>query len=128
MHRYTRRQINRTGFGAATVGALAGWTSSDVNSGDSSGSRPEALSSFVIFEDFTSQAAGEIDTAERLVPIGQHGQGWEPRPQIQRAETIAIEVLPLPLHEQMQEWADTDRGYTMANVNLETLKKALGAA
>ncbi|WP_264556338.1 hypothetical protein [Halocatena marina] len=95
MHCDTRR-INRTGFGAATVGALAGWTSSDVNSGGSSGSRSEAQSSFVIFEDFTSQVAGEIATAERRVPI-----------------------IPDP------DWGCVE---IMEIVNLETLKKALGAA
>lgn len=129
MHCDTRR-TNRTGFGAATIGALAGCTSSDVNSSGSSGSRPEAQSSFFVFEDFTSQVAGEIATTERLVPIGQHGHGWEPGPQIQGVETDATEVLPLPIPEQVQEWADTDWGCveTMENVNPKTLKKALGAA
>ncbi|KTG10565.1 zinc ABC transporter substrate-binding protein [Haloprofundus marisrubri] len=104
MNRYTRRRIIRTGLGAAAFGALAGCTSSDVDSGGSSEDRPEAQSSFFVFGDFSRQVAGDIATAETLVPIGQHGHGWEPGPQIQG--TVLDSDLFIYGMEGFQPWAD----------------------
>jgi len=85
MPQYTRRRLVATGIGLTTVGALAGCTSDDDNTGSdgSSGDGPEAQASFFVFGDFATHVAGDAATAETLVPIGQHGHGWEPSPDTQ---------------------------------------------
>ena len=83
MSQYTRRRLVATGIGFTTIGALAGCTSSDADTSGSSGDGPEAQSSFFVFGDFATHVAGDAATAETLVPIGQHGHGWEPGPDIQ---------------------------------------------
>ena len=112
MPRYTRRRLITAGLGAATIGALAGCTSNDGDSGatESDGSTatenagPEAQSSFFVFGDWASQVAGDTATAEALVPVGQHGHGWEPGPQIQG--TIRESDLFIYGMDGFQPWAD----------------------
>ena len=104
MPRYTRRRFVATGIGLATIGSLAGCLSNDAGSNDSGGSEPEARSSFFVFGDLASQVAGNTATAETLVPIGQHGHGWEPAPQIQG--TVLESDLFLYGMEGFQPWAD----------------------
>ena len=118
MTQYTRRRLITVGLGAATIGPLAGCTSNDVGSSIESGNGSEVQSSFFVSEHNLQYVCADPlesqKTANQLV-----------------AETDATEVLPLmPLPGQAQEWADDDWGYVeiMENVNLETLKKALGAA
>jgi zinc transport system substrate-binding protein len=57
-----------------------------------------------VFGDFASEVAGEAATAETLVPIGQHGHGWEPGPQIQG--TILESDLFVYGIDGFQPWAD----------------------
>ena len=83
MPRHTRRRLITTGIGLTTIGGLAGCTSGDAGSDGLTGSEPEAQSSFFVFGDFATHVAGDAATAETLVPIGQHGHGWEPGPDIQ---------------------------------------------
>ena len=83
MPRYTRRRLVATGIGFTTIGSLAGCLSNDASSDDSGGGGPETQSSFFVFGDLASQVAGDTATAETLVPIGQHGHGWEPGSKIQ---------------------------------------------
>ena len=83
MPKYTRRRLVTTGIGFTAISALAGCTSNDSNTGDSTGGGPEAQSSFFVFGDFATHVAGDAATAETLVPVGQHGHGWEPGPDIQ---------------------------------------------
>ena len=104
MPRYTRRRLVATGIGLATIGSLAGCLSNDAGSNDSGGSEPEARSSFFVFGDLASQVAGDTATAETLVPIGQHGHGWEPVPQIQG--TVPESDLFLYGMDGFQPWAD----------------------
>lgn len=112
MPRYTRRRLLAAGLGTATIGSLAGCTSSNDDSGatESGGSTatenagPTAQSSFFVFGDFASQIAGDTATAETLVPIGQHGHGWEPGPQIQG--TVLESDLFLYVRDGFQPWAD----------------------
>jgi zinc transport system substrate-binding protein len=104
MPRYTRRRLVATGLGLATVGSLAGCTSNDIGSDDSGGGGPEAQSSFFVFGDFASQIAGDTATAETLVPIGQHGHGWEPGSRIQG--TVLESDLFFYVMEGFQPWAD----------------------
>ena len=83
MSQYTRRRLVATGIGFTAISALAGCTSNDANSGDSTKDGLGAQSSFFVFGDFATHVAGDAATAETLVPVGQHGHGWEPGPDIQ---------------------------------------------
>jgi len=111
MSGYTRRRLIEAGFGAAAIGTLAGCTSTATDSENSNTpseeadtAGPTAQSSFFVFGDFASEVAGEAATAETLVPIGQHGHGWEPGPQIQG--TILKSDLFVYGIEGFQPWAD----------------------
>ena len=104
MPRYTRRRLVGTGIGLATIGSLAGCLSNDAGSNDSGGSESEARSSFFVFGDLASQVAGDTATAETLVPIGQHGHGREPVPQVQG--TVPGSDLFLYGMDGFQPWAD----------------------
>ncbi|QAU12016.1 zinc ABC transporter substrate-binding protein [Halorubrum sp. BOL3-1] len=83
MAQYTRRRLVTTGIGFTAISALAGCTSNDADTGDSTGDGLGAQSSFFVFGDFATHVAGDAATAETLVPVGQHGHGWEPGPDIQ---------------------------------------------
>ncbi|ELZ17423.1 zinc ABC transporter substrate-binding protein [Natrinema limicola JCM 13563] len=63
-----------------------------------------AQSSFFVFGDFASKVAGDTATAETLVPIGQHGHGWEPGPKVQG--TVLESDLFIHGMEGFQPWAD----------------------
>mgnify|MGYP006432911187 CR=1 FL=1 len=76
MARSTRRRFIAAGVGAATIGSIAGCSSTDSESA-------EAQASFFVFGKFADAVAGDVAAAETLVPIGQHGHGWEPGPDIQ---------------------------------------------
>ncbi|NKE37358.1 zinc ABC transporter solute-binding protein [Natronococcus sp. JC468] len=104
MSRYTRRRFIAAGIGVTTIGSLAGCISNDDSSSDSEGDEPKSLSSFFVFGDFASQVAGDTATAETLVPIGQHGHGWEPGPQVQG--TVFESDLFLYGMEGFQPWTD----------------------
>ncbi|TMT81702.1 zinc ABC transporter substrate-binding protein [Haloterrigena sp. H1] len=99
MSQHTRRQVITTSLGAAAFGTIAGCLS------ESSGSDGTvAQSSFFVFGDFASKVAGDIATAETLVPIGQHGHGWEPGPKVQG--TVLKSDLFIHGIEGFQPWAD----------------------
>lgn len=95
----------RRGFlavtGAALGGALAGCAS-----GTSGGASEEtvAQSSFFVFGDLAEAVAGETAVAETLVPVGQHGHGWEPGPDLQA--TVFDSDLFIYGMEGFQPWAD----------------------
>jgi zinc transport system substrate-binding protein len=63
-----------------------------------------AQASFFVFGDFARQVAGETARAETLVPVGQHGHGWEPGPQVRQA--VAEADLFVYGMEGFQPWAD----------------------
>ncbi|MFD1564547.1 metal ABC transporter substrate-binding protein [Haloarchaeobius amylolyticus] len=99
MSQHTRRRVIATGLGAATFGTIAGCLS------DNSGSDGTvAQSSFFVFGDFANEVAGDTATAETLVPIGQHGHGWEPGPKVQG--TVLESDLFIHGTEGFQPWAD----------------------
>lgn len=103
MPSYTRRRVIAAGIGAAGLGALAGCTSN--GDGGSAGSADtSAEASFFIFGDWASQIAGDTAAAESLVPVGQHGHGWEPGPQI-RTEVQEADLF-VRGKEGFQPWAD----------------------
>ena len=99
MEGYTRRRI-LIGAGMASVSGAAGCLGGNGSGSDSkrsnnngsenntdtaqpSGEEKTAQVSFFVFGDFASQIAGGAATANTLVPVGQHGHGWEPGPKIQ---------------------------------------------
>lgn len=99
MSSYTRRRFIAAGIGAAGLGALAGCLD---ETGSSAGTSAEA--SFFVFGDWASQIAGDTAKAEALVPVGQHGHGWEPGPQI-RTEVQKADLF-VRGKEGFQPWAD----------------------
>ena len=119
MAEFTRRQLIASGVGAVTTGTVTGCLSdgsesaaSGEDSGESGNSTatsennagsPVATSSFFVFGDFAKEVAGDTAEAETLVPVGQHGHGWEPGPQIQ-GEILEGDIF---LHgpEGFQPWA-----------------------
>lgn len=92
------------GIGATTIGSLAGCTSRPSSDSGSQSNGPVAQSSFFVFGDFASEVAGDAATAETLVPIGQHGHGWEPGPQVQG--TILESALFIYGMDGFQPWVD----------------------
>ena len=104
MPQYTRRRLVATGIGFTAIGSLAGCLSTDAGSDESGGGGPEVQSSFFVFGDLASQVGGDTATVETLVPVGQHGHGWEPGPRIQG--TILESDLFLYGMEGFQPWAD----------------------
>jgi len=78
----TRRRLLSAVGGAVTVGALAGCTDATNNATTAAGTTAQA--SFFVFGDLAATVAGDAATAETLVPIGQHGHGWEPGPSVRQ--------------------------------------------
>ena len=106
----TRRRLLAATAGIGGAGALAGCTDGDASAdGDPSGSSgesgPTAQASFFVFGDIAEQVVGDAATAELLVPVGQHGHGWEPGPSVREA----IYDAELFVHgmEEFQPWVDT---------------------
>lgn len=111
MPRHTRRRFIATGLGAATIGTLAGCASdsaaigaSDDEAGAATDGGLNAQASFFVCGEFASAVAGDAATAATLVPVGQHGHGWEPGPQIQG--TVLESDLFVLVREGFQPWAD----------------------
>ena len=106
----TRRRLLAATAGIGGAGALAGCIDGDASTdGDPSGSSeesgPTAQASFFVFGDIAEQVVGDAATAELLVPVGQHGHGWEPGPNVREA----IYDAELFVHgmEGFQPWVDT---------------------
>ena len=98
MAEHTRRRFVTSGIGAVAASALAGC----LGGGESSGTTAQA--SFFVFGDFASKVAGDTATGETLVPVGQHGHGWEPGPKVQ--QTVLESDLFVRGVEGFQPWAD----------------------
>ncbi len=90
-----------TGVGSF-AGCIGGETASASDSDDTT-----AQSSFFVFGDLTAQVAGRVASAELLVPIGQHGHGWEPGPSIR--EDIRGADLLVHGMAGFQPWIDSIR-------------------
>jgi zinc transport system substrate-binding protein len=100
----TRRQLVTTA-GMAGIGGLAGCLGGDAT-GEAAGASagPVARSSFFVFDGITARVAGAAATAELLVPVGQHGHGWEPGPRIReeiRGADLFVHGMP-----GFQPWVD----------------------
>ncbi|SEO51307.1 zinc transport system substrate-binding protein [Halorientalis persicus] len=99
MAEHTRRRFVTGGIGAVAASALAGCLG---GGNESSGTTAQA--SFFVFGDFASKVAGDTATGETLVPVGQHGHGWEPGPKVQ--QTVLKSDLFVHGMEGFQPWAD----------------------
>ncbi|WP_132057117.1 metal ABC transporter substrate-binding protein [Halorussus amylolyticus] len=108
MVQHTRRRVLGTVASALAAGSLAGCVGESVSSvaggGDSEDGDATAQASFFVFGDFASAVAGDAATAETLVPVGQHGHGWEPGPKIQ-GDVLESDLF-VHVFEGFQPWAD----------------------
>jgi len=95
---YTRRSV------LASAGAVTGMTGclSVPDTGGNGGFVGQV--SFPVIYDLTANIVPEGSDAENLVPVGQHGHGWEPSPDIQRAVTNSDAFVYV--FEGFQPWAD----------------------
>ncbi|MFC7205435.1 metal ABC transporter substrate-binding protein [Haloferax namakaokahaiae] len=97
---------NRRRFLTLTAGVVTGGLAGCL--GGTAGSQSDAettgSASFFVFGDILGHVAGDVATTETLVPVGQHGHGWEPGPDIQgRIYESALFVHGMP---GFQPWAD----------------------
>ena len=82
---HTRRDLLASAAGAVAFGSLAGCLGGGNDSdGDGGSAGVTAQSTFFVFGDVAAQVAGDTATAELLVPLGQHGHGWEPGPRVRQ--------------------------------------------
>jgi len=98
----TRRTLLSGVASAAGASALAGCLGGDSGG---SGDATTAQSTFFVFGDITATVAGDTATAELLVPVGQHGHGWEPGVRVR--EDIRGADLLVHGMEGFQPWVDT---------------------
>lgn len=99
----TRRRVIASAVGAAGVGSFAGCLGD--RSGDSGANGdPTAQGSFFVFGDIAARVAGDATATDLLVPVGQHGHGWEPGPRVREA----IRAADLLVHGMpgFQPWVD----------------------
>lgn len=79
MTELTRRRL-LTAAAATGVAALAG-CAGDGGEATASG-ETTSQASFFVFGDVAAHVAGDAAAANLLVPVGQHGHGWEPGPRV----------------------------------------------
>ena len=105
---YTRRRLLASAAGAGAIG-LSGCLSNQATDNED-GENAEnnvgfpAQSSFPVIYDFTSKIMPDGAEAGNLVPVGQHGHGWSPSPDIQRSVTNSDAFVYV--FEGFQPWAD----------------------
>lgn len=107
-----RRTLLSAAAVTAGAGSLAGCTGDEPASGSESAAgsesgTPAAQSSFFVFGDVTAQVAGSAADSELLVPVGQHGHGWEPGPSVR--EDIRDADLLVHGMDGFQPWVDDIR-------------------
>jgi len=101
---YTRRNLLRTaGMGAIGV---SGCLSGGEANGEKRSEDTEFIAgvSFPVIHDFVANVVPENADANSLVPIGQHGHGWEPSPNIQRE--VSNSDAFVYVFDGFQPWAD----------------------
>jgi zinc transport system substrate-binding protein len=99
----TRRRLLAAAAGVG-IGAGAGCLG---DAGGDPGEAPgttTAQASFFVFGDVASKVAGDAAMADLLVPVGQHGHGWEPGPSVR--EDIHEADLFVHGMEGFQPWVD----------------------
>ncbi|WP_338728497.1 metal ABC transporter substrate-binding protein [Haladaptatus sp. DJG-WS-42] len=99
MDGFSRRaalQLGGTLAAGVCAGCLTGAESTDRDK--------LATASFFVLGDFASKVADDATQIDTLVPVGQHGHGWEPGPSIQQAILDAAAFVYMG--EGFQLWAD----------------------
>ncbi|WP_458206827.1 metal ABC transporter substrate-binding protein [Haladaptatus sp. NG-SE-30] len=102
MTKLARRHAIKIGaamFASGTVGGCLG-SSTGKNADGSTTIR----TSFFVLTDFVRNVERDAKTVESLVPIGQHGHGWEPSARVQR-DALESDAL-VYMGEGFQPWAD----------------------
>jgi zinc transport system substrate-binding protein len=104
---FTRRRLLTTTGGAAGTVALTGCLGNAGLTGGADSDELTAQATFFVFDDVTAQVAGDAANAELLVPVGQHGHGWEPGPRVREA----VQNADLLVHGMtgFQPWVDDVR-------------------
>ncbi|WP_416841549.1 metal ABC transporter substrate-binding protein [Haloferax sp. DFSO52] len=100
------RTQKRRAFLAAVSTAVAAGVGGCLGSDSSARPTAETLAaaSFFVFGDIAANVAGDGAVVETLVPVGQHGHGWEPGPDVQgRVIESDIFVHGMP---SFQPWVD----------------------
>ncbi|NHN48307.1 zinc ABC transporter solute-binding protein [Halostella sp. JP-L12] len=97
----TRRDALRAGVGTLAAG-VAGCLGAVSGGSESDGTAVQ--SSFFVLGDFADRVAGDAADANTLVPVGQHGHGWEPSGQLQR-DVLTADAF-VYVGEGFQPWAD----------------------
>ena len=98
----TRREA-LTGAGAL-AGLLAGCLGTTSTVPGSRDDRTTARASFFVVYDFAAHVAGGAAAVDSLVPLGQHGHGWQPGPGIHR-DVLGADAL-VYVGEGFQPWVD----------------------
>ncbi|WP_049971854.1 metal ABC transporter substrate-binding protein [Haladaptatus cibarius] len=102
MTNITRRRALKTGTALLVNGTIAGCLGSSA--GDGSDDSTTVQTSFFVLTDFARNVVGDAANAESLVPVGQHGHGWEPSAQVQRDAMESDAVIYMG--KGFQPWAD----------------------
>ncbi|MXR41899.1 zinc ABC transporter solute-binding protein [Halobaculum sp. WSA2] len=105
---HTRRTVLGS-VGAVGVGALAGCLGSRADAsgssgGDAASGDAAAQATFFVFGDLARAVAGDATSTDLLVPVGQHGHGWEPGPRVR--ESIRAADLLVHGMDGFQPWVD----------------------
>jgi zinc transport system substrate-binding protein len=98
MHSISRRRVLGAVGAGVGMSALAGCTGGEADGGRF------AEASFHVMGDLTTAIVGDVDTTATLVPIGQHGHGWEAGPAVQ--ERVYDADVFVTVLGGFQPWAD----------------------
>ncbi|WP_435194827.1 metal ABC transporter substrate-binding protein [Natronomonas sp. EA1] len=96
-------ELTRRGFllgSSAAMVATAGCLGTQAGATETGG----VQASFFVVSDFTANVTDGELAVETVVPFGQHGHGWEPGPDVQRAVSNADAFVYVG--EGFQPWAD----------------------
>ncbi|WP_340101459.1 metal ABC transporter substrate-binding protein [Salinibaculum salinum] len=100
----TRRQLLSSAVGIAGFGTLAGC----LGGNGSGASDATAQATFFVFGDVAANVADGAVETDLLVPVGQHGHGWEPGPRV-REDIYDAGVLFHGM-DGFQPWVDDIKG------------------
>jgi len=100
----TRRQW--IGTLGTTAAAVTGGCLDQTEASSSANGNDEitVAASFFVLGDLAASVAGDVATVETLVPVGQHGHGWQPGPDVM-ARAIEADVF-VYMAQGFQPWAD----------------------
>ncbi|GAA0233011.1 metal ABC transporter substrate-binding protein [Halobaculum roseum] len=99
----TRRRLIASATGTVGVGSIAGCLGGRAGS-EPADAGPTAQGSFFVFGDIAARVAGDATATDLLVPVGQHGHGWEPGPRVReeiRDADLLVHGMP-----GFQPWVD----------------------